>query len=56
MWKSGGYIIYHHDMFQTGYGSEAIPSDGIPLPGFSKYHDAVFYFLKNKERYLKNLR
>lgn len=56
IWKSGGYIIYHHDMFQTGYGSEAIPSEGVPLPGFSKYHDAVFDFLKNKERYLRNFR
>ena len=52
-WKVGGYAIYHHDMFQTGYGTDAIPENGIPLPGFSDYHDAVFDFLKNKERYLK---
>lgn len=56
VWKVGGYAIYHHDMFQTGYGSEAIPPNGIPLPGFSAYHDEVFEFLKNKERYLKQIR
>jgi hypothetical protein len=55
IWKEGGYVIYHHDMFQTGYGTEPIPQNGIPLPGFSKYHDEVFEFLKNKERYLKQL-
>jgi hypothetical protein len=56
VWKVGGYVIYHHDMFQTGYGSEAIPPNGIPVPGFSNYHDEVFHFLKNKERYLKEIR
>ncbi len=56
VWKTGAYVIYHHDMFQTGYGSEAIPPDGIPLPGFSDYHDRVFEFLKNKERYLRLIR
>lgn len=56
VWKAGGYVIYHHDMFQTGYGSEAIPPFGIPLPGFSPYHDNVFNFLKNKDRYLKQIR
>jgi hypothetical protein len=55
VWRAGGYVTYHHDMFQTGYGSEAVPSNGIPTPGFSKYHDVVFEFLKNKERYLKEL-
>ncbi len=56
VWRAGGYAIYHHDMFQTGYGSEAIPPNGIPLDGFSPYHDQVFDFLKNKERYLKHIR
>lgn len=56
VWKVGGYAIYHHDMFQTGYGSEAVPPNGIPLPGFSPYHDKVFEFLRNKERYLKLIR
>jgi hypothetical protein len=56
VWKVGGYANYHHDMFQTGYCSEAVPPNGIPLPGFSAYHDQVFNFLKNKERYLRLLR
>ncbi|HKI88602.1 MAG TPA: cellulase family glycosylhydrolase [Draconibacterium sp.] len=56
VWKVGGYTVYHHDMFQTGYGSDAIPPSGIPAPGFSEYHDKVFNFLKNKERYLKQIR
>jgi len=54
--KAGGYAIYHHDMFQTGYGSADVPPNGIPLPGFSDYHDKVFEFLKYKERYLKVIR
>ena len=56
VWKSGGYVIYHHDMFQTGYGSEAVPLSGIPASGFSPYHDEVFNFLKIKERILINIR
>lgn len=56
IWRTGAYVIYHHDMFQTGYGSDAIPPDGIPLPGFSDYHDMVFEFLKSKERYLRLIR
>lgn len=55
VWKVGGYAVYHHDMFQTGYGSEAVPPSGIPAPGFSGYHNKVFNFLKNKERYLKEV-
>jgi hypothetical protein len=53
VWKAGGYPVYHHDMFQTGYGSEAVPPDGIPSPGFSEYHDQVFEFLKYRDRYQK---
>lgn len=56
VWKAGGYVIYHHDMFQTGYGTEAVPENGIPAPGFSTYHDQVFDFLSLKDRYLKLLR
>ena len=56
VWKAGGYNVYHHDMFQTGYGTDAIPPNGIPLPGFSSYHDQVFQFLKNKNHYLKLIR
>lgn len=55
VWNTGGYIVYHHDMFQMGYGDESIPPNGIPSPGFSSYHDQVFSFLKNKQRYLKQL-
>lgn len=51
VWKVGGYVTYHHDMFQTGYGSNAIPPNGIPYPDFSPYHKAVFRFLAQKERY-----
>lgn len=56
IWKMGAYVIYHHDMFQTGSGSKAVPQNGIPAPGFSDYHDQVFNFLKSKERYLKLIR
>jgi len=56
VWKAGGYIVYHHDMFQTGYGSEAVPPNGIPAPGFSKYHDQVFEYLKNGDRYRNIIR
>lgn len=56
VWKVGAYAVYHHDMFQTGYGSDAVPPNGIPLPGFSNYHDRVFEFLKNKKRYLDRIR
>jgi hypothetical protein len=56
VWKAGGYVIYHHDMFQTGYGTDAVPQTGIPAPGFSEYHDEVFDFLKNQKRVLKNIR
>jgi hypothetical protein len=47
----GGYTTYHHDMFQTGYGSPACPPDGIPDPEFSPYHRVVFEFLAQRERY-----
>ncbi|MBM3859350.1 MAG: hypothetical protein FJ395_06835 [Verrucomicrobia bacterium] len=43
--RIGGYITYHHDMFQTGYGSPAVPPSGIPDPEFSPYHRAVFEFI-----------
>jgi len=56
VWKVGGYIVYHHDMFQTGYVSEAIPPNGIPAPGFSEYHDQIFQFLGKRERYLEIIR
>jgi hypothetical protein len=51
VWQLGGYIIYHHDMFQTGYGSPTVPPAGIPDPEFSPYHRAVFEFIKMRDRY-----
>lgn len=51
VWQAGGYSVYHHDMFQTGYGTPACPPSGIPEPDFSAYHGAVFDFLSNRERY-----
>lgn len=50
--EAGGYVIYHHDMFQTGQGSAAVPPTGIPDPEFSAYHRRVFEFLARGERYL----
>jgi hypothetical protein len=49
--KAGGYPVYHHDMFQTGYGTPACPPHGIPDPDFSAYHRTVFEFLKVRHRY-----
>jgi hypothetical protein len=54
VWKAGGYVTYHHDMFQTGYGTPACPPNGIPDPEFSPYHRAVFEFLAQRERYHQN--
>lgn len=50
-WRTGAYIIYHHDMFQTGAGSVAVPPSGIPDPEFSPYHRLVFEFLALRDRY-----
>jgi hypothetical protein len=52
--RIGGHSIYHHDMFQTGYGTPACPPHGIPDPEFSQYHRQVFEFLKVRERYLSS--
>ncbi len=52
VWRLGGYATYHHDMFQTGYGSPACPPSGIPDPEFNPYHRQVFEFLKHRERYM----
>jgi hypothetical protein len=51
VWQLGGFITYHHDMFQTGYGTPAIPPSGIPDPEFSPYHRQVFEFIGMRERY-----
>ncbi len=33
VWQQNAYFVYHHDMFQTGYNTPAIPPSGIlPIP------------------------
>ncbi|MDZ4800011.1 MAG: hypothetical protein SGI92_17790 [Bryobacteraceae bacterium] len=51
VWDAGGYITYHHDMFQTGAGTPSVPPSGIPDPEFSPYHRPVFEFIALRERY-----
>jgi hypothetical protein len=51
VWEAGAYITYHHDMFQTGAGSAAVPPSGVPDPEFSPYHRAVLEFIALRERY-----
>lgn len=51
-WEAGGYITYHHDMFQTGHNTPAVPPSGVPDPEFSPYHRSVFEFLALRERYM----
>ncbi|MBL8220635.1 MAG: hypothetical protein JNL62_15495 [Bryobacterales bacterium] len=51
VWQIGAYVTYHHDMFQTGYGSKEVPPSGVPDPEFSPYHRAVLEFIANQKRY-----
>jgi hypothetical protein len=51
VWQAGGYILYHHDMFQTGYNTPAVPPSGIPDPEFNPYHKTVLDFIAKRERY-----
>lgn len=51
VWKAGGYPVYHHDMFQTAYGTRPVPPSGIPDPDFSSYHRIVFEFLREGRKY-----
>lgn len=53
VWRAGGYVVYHHDMFQLGYGSPSIPPSGIPDPEFSPYHRQVLEFLAQRARYMR---
>ncbi len=53
MWDLGAYVTYHHDLFQTGYGTPAVPPHGIPDPEFHPYHRQVFEFLRLKRRYMR---
>lgn len=52
VWQAGGYINYHHDMFQTGYNTPPVPPSGVPDPEFSPYHRAVLEFIALRERYM----
>ena len=52
VWQAGAHITYHHDMFQTGYHTPAVPPSGIPDPEFSPYHRAVLEFIALRERYM----
>lgn len=54
VWQVGGHVTYHHDMFQTGYNSTAVPPHGIPDPEFSAYHRQVFEFLALRGKYLSH--
>lgn len=51
VWGECAYVNYHHDMFQTGAGSPAVPPTGVPDPEFSSYHRAVLEFIALRERY-----
>lgn len=52
VWQAGGYVVYHHDMFQTGYNTPAVPPSGIPDPDFNPYHKAVLDFITQRKRYM----
>lgn len=54
VWQLGAYSTYHHDMFQTGAGSPAVPPSGIPDPEFSPYHRQVFEFIALRDRYRRD--
>jgi hypothetical protein len=56
VWKLGAGIVYHHDMFQTGYGTPPIPPSGIPDPEFNPYHRAVLEFISRRDRYAPSAR
>lgn len=53
VWEVGGYVVYHHDMFQTGAGSDAVPPSGIPDPEHNPYHRQVLGFLAKRDRYMR---
>ena len=55
VWKAGGYITYHHDMFQMGAGAASVPPSGVPDPEFSPYHHTVFEFIRLRNRYAPDL-
>ena len=52
VWQIGGYVVYHHDMFQLGNDASTIPPSGVPDPEFNPYHHTVFRLLADSERYM----
>ena len=52
VWQAGGYVVYHHDMFQMGKGHPTVPPTGIPDPEFNPYHRQVLEFLGMRQRYM----
>ena len=52
VWNEGGYITYHHDMFQLGSSGASTPPSGIPDPEFNPYHHQIFQLLKVKDRFM----
>jgi len=61
VWEAGGYIVYHHDMFQQfrtdalrkEAGPATVPPLGIPDPEYSPYHHAVLEFVALRDRYMR---
>jgi hypothetical protein len=51
VWEVGGYVTYHHDMFQMGASAASVPPSGIPDPEFNPYHRQVLEFLALRDRY-----
>jgi len=51
VWQAGGYVNYHHNMFQTDYGAPEVPPSGIPDPEFNPYHQRVLEFIALRDRY-----
>ncbi len=55
VWRLGGHVNYHHNMFQTGSGSPEVPPSGIPDPEFNPYHRTVLEFIALRDRYAPQL-
>ena len=47
----GAHHIYHHDMFQRGYGYATTPPSGVPDPDYSPFHRRVFGYLRDHRRW-----
>lgn len=50
VWRAGGHVIYHHDMFQTP-GTDAVPPSEIPEPNHNPYHRQVLEFIALRDRF-----